>query len=80
MELFHRTLDIDDHSMLWLIRAVASACVDIKALKRLSPVGKPECSEEGCNGFCVRTNDIFPGPGQCYPLHDVASACGHQEA
>ena len=52
VELFHRSLDIDDHSMLWLIRAVASACVDIKTLKRLSPVGKPDCSKEGCNrGF-----------------------------
>lgn len=40
VELFHRTLAIDDYSILWLIRAVASACVDIKKLQRLSPVGK----------------------------------------
>ena len=39
VELYHRDLDIDNLSMLWLTRAVASACVNVKMLHRLQPSG-----------------------------------------
>ncbi|XP_070176614.1 uncharacterized protein [Littorina saxatilis] len=45
VELFHRSLDIDDHSLLWLTRSVANACVDIKHLRRLQPSGRCTVSE-----------------------------------
>ena len=49
-----RMNDILSRAGQWYpLHAVATACVDIKKPKRLSPVGKPKCSGEGCERVFV---------------------------